>query len=100
MNNLLTAGISSAKAVKNKEFVKYMPTMRILRMWQAKMKNAHRKEIASKLASFSHMSTKKALEQIPYLQEMFRAKDCSELAAELDLSDEEVEWLRRLAVKI
>ena len=95
MNNLLTAGISSAKDVRNKEFVKYMPTMRILRMWQAKMKNAKKKEIALKLAGYGHMSTKRAMEQIPYLQQMFKSKDCMDVAADLELSDEEVDWLRR-----
>ena len=95
MNNLLTAGISSAKVERNKEFVKYMPTMRILRMWQAKMKNAKKKEIASKLAYYGHMSNKRAMEQIPYLQHLFKSSDCMDIASDLDLSDEEVGWLRR-----
>jgi replication factor C large subunit len=95
MNNLLTAGISSAKVSRNKEFVKYMPTMRILRMWQAKMKTAKKKEIAKKLAYYGHMSTSRAMEQIPYFQQMFRNSDCIGIATDLELNDEEVAWLRR-----
>ena len=95
INDLLTAGISSAKISRNKEFVKYLPTMRILRMWQAKMKNAKKKEIAEKLAKATHTSKKAALEQMPYLQQMFRSGGGSEMALELDLSEEEAEWLRK-----
>jgi hypothetical protein len=91
----LTAGISSAKIVRNKEFVKYMPTMRILRMWQAKMKNAKKKEIASKLASYGHMSNKRAMEQVPYLQQIFKSNDYIGIASELGLSSDEVDWLRK-----
>ena len=95
MKDLLTAGISSAKDEKNTEFVKYLPTMRFLRMWQAKMKNAKKKEIAAKLASHTHTSTKVASEQIPYLQAIFRKGKGTEIANELELSEEEVEWLRK-----
>jgi replication factor C large subunit len=95
MNNLLTAGVSSAKIEKNKEFVKYMPTMRILRMWQSKMKNAKKKDIAIKLALATHVSKRVAMEQIPYYQQMFRNSDCGSIATELKLSDEEIDWLRK-----
>lgn len=95
MNYLLTAGISSAKINKNKEFVKYLPTMRILSMWQAKMKNAKKKEIAEKLARHAHMSKRRAMEQVPYFQQMFKSNDCLGIAEELGLSDEEIDWLRK-----
>ena len=95
INNLLTAGISSAKTEKNTEFVQYKPTMRILKIWQAKMKLAKRKEIAEKLALKTHTSQKVAFQQVPYLQEMFRHKSGAEIAVELELSAEEVEWLRK-----
>ncbi|MFH1405794.1 MAG: replication factor C large subunit [Nanoarchaeota archaeon] len=95
INNLLTAGISSAKEVKNPNFISYKPTMRFLRMWQAKMKNAKKKEIVSKLAKKTHTSTKVASGQIPYLQAIFKNKKGQEIAAELELTDEEVEWLKK-----
>lgn len=94
INSLLTAGISSAKEQKNPQFIPYHPTMRFLRMWQAKMKWAQRKEIALKLAAATHTSQKVALEQMPYLQAMFRKNAGEKIAEELELSEEEVEWLR------
>ena len=95
MKDLMTAGISTAKDEKNAEFVKYLPTMRFLRIWQSKMKNAKKKEIAAKLASRTHVSTSVASEQIPYLQSIFRNSGGDGIAEELELSAEEVEWLRR-----
>ncbi|KHO50093.1 MAG: replication factor C large subunit [archaeon GW2011_AR9] len=95
ISNLLTAGISSAKEEKNPNFVEYRPTMRILRLWQAKMKNAKKKEIAEKLGAATHTSRKVALEQVPYLQVMFQHGAGIEVAKELDLTEEEVEWLRK-----
>lgn len=95
INNLLTAGISSAKDERNTQFIPYRPTMRILRMWQAKMKNAHKKEIATKLAAVTHTSHKVALQQMPYLQLYCKRSVPPELVEELELTDEEVEWLRK-----
>ena len=95
IKSLLTAGISSAKEERNPDFVPYRQTMRFLRMWQAKMKNAKKKEIALKLAARTHTSTNSAMKQMPYLQTIFRNRGGSEIAAELELSDEEEEWLRR-----
>ena len=95
ISNLLTAGISSAKVSKNSQFVAYRQTMRLLQLWQAKMKYAKKKEIAAKLAIATHTSKKVAIEQIPYLQEMFRHRSEGKIFEELDLSLEEVEWLRK-----
>ncbi len=80
---------------KNPNFVAYRPTFRFLRMWQAKMKNAKKKEIALKLAQRTHTSTKVAKEQIPYLQAIFRNNGGNEIAAELDLSEDEIGWLKK-----
>ncbi len=95
MNDLLTAGISSAKVEKNTSPVRYRQTMRFLQMWQAKMKIAKKKEIAVKLAAMMHMSDKDAFTQVPYLQAIFRTSPAEEMIAELGLEEEEVEWLRR-----
>lgn len=93
IKDLLTAGVSSAKEERNPDFVPYRQTMRFLRMWQAKMKNAKKKEVAVKLALRTHTSTKVAEQQIPYLQAIFSNDSGSGIAEELELSDEEVEWL-------
>lgn len=95
INNLLTAGISSAKSEKNPNFIEYKQTMRLLRIWQANMKNAKKKEIAKKLAIHTHTSSKVATQQIPYLREIFRANKGLAIAEELELSEDEVAWLRK-----
>ena len=59
------------------------------------MKNAKKKEIAEKLGAATHTSRKVALEQVPYLQVMFQHGAGIEVAKELDLTEEEVEWLRK-----
>lgn len=94
INDLLTAGISSAKDERNSEFVAYRQSMRFLRLWQAKMKNAKKKEIAQKLAARTHTSTSVAGQQVPYLQVMFRKGAGNDIARELELSEEEVDWLK------
>jgi len=95
INNLLTAGISAAKEEKNSNFIQYKPTLRILKIWQANMKNAKKKEIAKKLALATHTSKKVALKQIPYFQSIFQKSTSPALAKELNLTDEEIDWLRK-----
>ena len=69
--------------------------MRFLRMWQAKMKWAKKKDIAAKLAVATHTSKKAAYEQVPYLEIMMKKGKSEGLVKELKLNDEEVEWLKR-----
>jgi len=95
INNLLTAGISSAKDKKNSTFIPYKQTMRLLKIWQAKMRLAKKKEIARKLSVVTHTSKKVAINQIPYFQQIFRNSDSSQLIKELDLNEEEVSWLKK-----
>jgi replication factor C large subunit len=93
--NLLTAGISSAKDERNTQFIQYKQTMRLLRIWQSKMKQAKKKDIAEKYAIRTHLSKKQAQEQVFYLQNIFRNSSGKEIAEELDLSSDEVDWLKR-----
>ena len=60
-NFFLTAGISSATKIKNNKFISYKKPGRILQIWLSNQKNAKRKSIVSKYASFTHMSKKKAM---------------------------------------
>lgn len=94
INDILTAGISSAKEEKNPQFIPYQQTLRFLRLWQANMKNAKKKEIAAKLALKTHTSSLVAERQIPYLQVMFRKDTGISIAQELGLDEEEVSWLK------
>jgi replication factor C large subunit len=93
VNNLLTAGISSAKVARNPAFVDYKQSMRLLRIWQFNMKLAKKKAIAKKLAAKTHVSTKVAMGQIVYFREIFRNKGGGAIADELDLTSDEVSWL-------
>lgn len=93
--NLLTAGISSAKDEKNPLAVSYTQTMRLLRIWQSNMKWAKRKDIAEKLALATHTSKKVALQNMPYFQVLFQKKPQPAIASELELTDDEVKWLRK-----
>ena len=95
INNLLTAGISSAKVEKNPNFIPYKRTMRLLRIWQSNMKLAKKKEIAGKLALATHTSKRIAIEQMPYFQQIFKNSNTNKLVDELDLSDDEVDWLKK-----
>ncbi len=92
ISNLLSAGISSAKEEKNTSVVRYQQTMRLLKMWQAKMKVAKKKEIAEKLAERTHTSKKVALQQVDFLKPVLKLP---EVAKELDLSEEELAWVRK-----
>ena len=56
------------------------------------MKYAQKKEIAAKLAKIMHISASQAMQHIPYFKVIFQ-KNTSELSKELQLNEEEIEWL-------
>jgi replication factor C large subunit len=91
INNFLTAGISQAKVCRNNNFVKYSPSMRGLKIWQANMRNAKKEAIAEKLALVTHTSKKVALEQVEYLKKMYEGGSNFK---ELELTKDEEDWLR------
>lgn len=98
INAFLTAGVAVSKNEKNKDFVQYKPTTRILKLWQANMKYQKRKAIAEKVAAKTHCSTKDAIQStVPYLQIIFQKnkKQAAIIADDLDLDDGEVEWLSK-----
>ncbi|MBI4152392.1 replication factor C large subunit [Candidatus Woesearchaeota archaeon] len=93
INNLLTAGISSAKEERNPKFTEYKRTMRLLKIWQANQKYARRKEIAAKIARKIHTSRQSVVAQFPYYQAIFAGSAQTELIREWELTEEEAEWL-------
>ncbi|PIN86565.1 hypothetical protein COV19_03510 [Candidatus Woesearchaeota archaeon CG10_big_fil_rev_8_21_14_0_10_44_13] len=98
VNAYLSAGVAVSKDEKYKKFVQYGPTTRILKLWMANQKYHRRKAIAEKIASKTHSSAKRVItDTLPYFQEVFRKNKGygSLIAEELDLSEEEVEWLRK-----
>ena len=98
INELITAGIALSKDKKYAHHVQYKPTGKLLKLWWAKQKSMKKKAIAEKIAEKTHCSTKDALKNtLPYLQIAFKKnKEFREnLIQELDLSKEEVEWLKK-----
>ncbi len=96
INALITAGIASAKKEKYKHLVQYKPTGRLLKIWWANQKLAKKKDIAAKIAIKTHSSKKEVLKStMPYLPVMFKDKEMRDnIINELDLNEEEVEWLK------
>ena len=95
INAFLTAGIAVSKDKKYDHFIHYKPTMRILKLWQAKMKYQKRKAIAEKIAQKTHCSTKTALSNMPYFSVIFKKnRKAAETIKEcLELSNDEAGWL-------
>jgi len=94
INTLLTAGVAVSKKEKYANFVSYRPTSRILKIWRAKMRNAKRNSIAEKIAKKTHSSTKRVLKDtLPYLKFIFQKKKGEDIIEELELNDDEVDWL-------
>ena len=98
INALITAGVAVSKKEKYKHYVQYKPTGKLLKLWWAKQKAMKKKAIAEKIAEKTHTSKKEALKStLPYLQVAFKKnkKFREELTDELDLSMEEIEWMKK-----
>jgi len=96
-NNLMTAGVAASKDEKNKNFVQYKPTGRILKMWWAKQKNMKKKAIAEKIAAKTHTSKKEVIKNIDYFKVIFKNNKemADKITAQLDLNADEVDYLMK-----
>jgi len=95
---LLTAGIAVAKDEKSSSPPKYEQSKRLLTIWMANMKYNKRKIIAHKIAEATHSSTRHVIQHtLPWLQVAVKKKPdfAQKFAAELDIDEEEMEWLMR-----
>ena len=98
VKQLLTAGVCVSKKEKQKGFVQYQQTQRLLAIWKANMKYQKRKAIAEKIALETHVSAQRALQEtLPYVQFIIRnnKEAGDQLVLALDLNNEEVAWLRK-----
>ncbi|MFC1686821.1 replication factor C large subunit [Nanoarchaeota archaeon] len=98
ISNFLTAGISSSKSQKNPSFIQYSRTKRILKLWQAKMKNAKKKDLASKISQKTHSSQRQTIQNMPYFKVIFKNSDKeaqNQFSEQFDLSDDEIGWLNK-----
>jgi replication factor C large subunit len=92
---LITGGVAVSKKEKNKEYVKYTPTTRILKIWRANMKYQKRKAISLKIAEHTHTSAKEVMKDWFYYKQMFKDKAMAEnISRELELDKEELDYLR------
>lgn len=98
---LLTMGVALGKDEKYRTFVKYQRPRRLLEIWKAKRFNALRDAISLRIAEHTHTSTRVArLDTLPYFRAMFtqggESEAAKQLAATLELSQEETAWLRNI----
>jgi len=97
VNTLMTAGVAVSKDEKNKEFIQYKPTGRILKMWWAKQKSMKKKAIAAKIAEKTHSSAREVLKNIDYFKVIFQNNQemAENIAEDLDLNQEEIDYLKK-----
>jgi replication factor C large subunit len=92
--NLLSAGIALAKTEKYPGMPTFKRSSRPLQIWMANQRNAKRKAIAQKLAEKTHTSAKRSFNEILILKGVFKKGKQQELIEELELTEDEVAWLR------
>lgn len=87
--NLLMSAVTLSKN-KNKNFVNYKRSSRILKIWLANRKNSKKLFILTKLAKENHLSTKKLLKEFPYIKNIFKSKD---YLKDSNFTKEEIKYL-------
>ncbi len=90
-NTLMTAGVSVSKDDVDNTFTNYKRTSRILKLWRAKIKYQKRRDIAEKISKHTHCSVKKVIKDMPYIKHALVKEGVAE---ELDLTPDEMNWLR------
>jgi replication factor C large subunit len=100
INDYLSAGVAVSKDEKYRKMVDYEQTGRLLKIFIANRKYQKRMAICEKIAEKTHSSKKDTVKSTyPFIKEMFRhGKDREMMAGitnNLDLDNEEVEYLRR-----
>ena len=71
-------------------FTKYEAPKRILKIWQNNKRIEKKKTISSKLASLTHCSTKRAMQDFPLMKLILKRQI---IRNQLKLSDEEIDYL-------
>lgn len=89
---LMSAGVGLSKKEKRNLYISYQRPSRVLKMWIAKNMNAKRKSISEKFAKKTHNSINKVYKEFWILVNFLKDE---KLAEELELDDDEIEWIRR-----
>ena len=92
-NIFQSAGISYAKDKPKSSFTKYERPQRILKIWLSNRIGTKKKTISQKYARFVHCSTKRAMQDFQIIKKIIVSKP--EIAINLNLSDEEMEFIKR-----
>lgn len=87
---MMTAGISLSKEEKRSGFVQYKRSTRPLKIWLSKSSMAKKTSIANKIAEKTHISIKKAKNELKYLMPCLESVD-------LELDRDEIAWLNKLS---
>lgn len=96
-NELVTAGVAMSKETKNRNFIAYKPTGRILKLWWAKQKSVKKKAIAAKIAEKTHCSVKESIKNIDYFKAIFKKNEemAKKISNELSLNKDEFDYLKK-----
>lgn len=93
INMLVTSGVAISKKEANINTIEYTRTTRLLKLWQANIRNAKRNSISDKIASITHTSKKRAIKDtFPYLKNILNSQN---IITELNLDEEEIAWLTK-----
>ena len=93
INFLLSFGISSSKSTNYSSKESYDRPTRILKIWQANMKYNKRKTISEKIASATHTSSRRIIEDFPLYANLIVK---SNIAESLDLDKDEITFCEKI----
>ncbi len=91
-NIFQSAGVSYAKPTPISGFTSYERPKRVLKIWLYNQKSEKKKTIAKKYARLVHCSTKRIMHDFNLLRPILKNP---RVQKQLDLSDEEIEFLRK-----
>ena len=90
---LISAGITLSKSTYYPGFTKYERTRRLLKIWWANRRNAHKKAIAAKLAKKVHTSTKDILNNFSLYKRILKNEA---ITKELRLDAEQIDFIHSI----
>ncbi|WEL23246.1 replication factor C large subunit [Candidatus Nanohalovita haloferacivicina] len=89
-----TVGVALSKAEKYSGWTKYQYPSKIKKMGQSRASRNKLKSISSKLGEKLHISGRESVRELPFIAEMIESGD-SEVIEELELEEDEVEFIRK-----
>lgn len=92
-NIFLSYGVASSKKYLKSGFTRYKKPTRILKMWMNNQKTGKKKSICKKYARYVHVGYKRAMSEYPIVKQILNSNE--KIAKELNLSDEEREYLKQ-----